>query len=431
MRSIRPLLTAVGVVSALTLTAACGGGGEDRASDGPTASGPAAGSSSPVPTQDRPVDAAPQESTRPSKEPSDGSGSSGVDEKEWREGGWRNWDRSTWRRDAGDFVNPVIDDHWKPERMSTAKPPKPVIKPTPDGKPTPDDKPPAEKPKDPKPPKGEDPKGEDPNGQGPDEPEVVEAQAEKVPYRQYAPTSGKVFFDAPEGAMVCSATVVQDPKNPGRSNLVWTAGHCVHAGKKGGWYRNVAFVPAYNDKGLPKRALADATAQEIAPFGTYWADWVATSNQWIKGGDPDDGSGAPFDFAVLHVRPEAGGKSLEETVGSAVAVDFDAPRPQDASSVTLWGYPAGWPYNGATMYKCTDRPGPFDFTPGAPVMWRAGCSMTGGSSGGGWIVQGADGAPALVSNTSIGPLDPIWLAGPSLGADAEKVFTGVSAKYAP
>ncbi|MEU9608427.1 hypothetical protein [Streptomyces sp. NPDC048057] len=425
MRSIRPLLTVVGVVSALTLTAACGGSGDDRASDGPTASAPAADRSSAAPAQDAPADAPSQESAQPSGEPSDGSDGSGVDEKKWREGAWQDWNRSTWRRDAGDFVNPVIEDHWKPERMSAAKPPQPVVKPKPDGTP------PSGKPEDPKPPKGEDPEGEDPGGQGPEEPEVVEAQAEKVPYRQHAPTSGKVFFDAPEGAMVCSATVVKDPKNPGKSNLVWTAGHCVHAGKNGGWYRNVAFVPAYNDKGLPKRALATATPQEIAPFGTYWADWVATSNQWIKGGDPDDGSGAPFDYAVLHVRPEEGDKSLEETVGAAVAVDFDAPAPQDATSVTLWGYPAGRPYNGATMYKCTDRPGPFDFTPGAPVMWRAGCSMTGGSSGGGWIVRGADGQPALVSNTSIGPLDPIWLAGPSLGEDAEKVFTEVSTEYAP
>lgn len=28
------------------------------------------------------------------------------------------------------------------------------------------------------------------------------------------------------------------------------AGHCVHAGGKDGWYRNIAFVPAYKDTWL-------------------------------------------------------------------------------------------------------------------------------------------------------------------------------------
>lgn len=39
-----------------------------------------------------------------------------------------------------------------------------------------------------------------------------------------------------------------------------------------------------------------------------------------------------------------------------------------------------------------------------PTMYRIGCTMTGGSSGGGWVETGSDGKPALVSNTSIGPV---------------------------
>ncbi|MFC7471235.1 hypothetical protein ACFQVA_32525 [Actinomadura keratinilytica] len=45
-----------------------------------------------------------------------------------------------------------------------------------------------------------------------------------------------------------------------------------------------------------------------------------------------------------------------------------------------------------------------------PTMHRIGCTMTGGSSGGGWVAEGADGKPALVSNTSIGPVNAGWLA---------------------
>ena len=72
--------------------------------------------------------------------------------------------------------------------------------------------------------------------------------------------------------MVCSATVVEDPAHPGKSNLVWTAGHCVHAGKKGGWYRNIVFVPSYNDAGKTAAAAAERRrGREVAPYGVWWA----------------------------------------------------------------------------------------------------------------------------------------------------------------
>lgn len=56
--------------------------------------------------------------------------------------------------------------------------------------------------------------------------------------------------------------------------------------------------------------------------------------------------------------------------------------------------------------------------------------MTGGSSGGGWFIQDAQGLPVLVSNTSIGPTNSTWLAGPRLGADAESILKAVSDRFA-
>lgn len=63
-------------------------------------------------------------------------------------------------------------------------------------------------------------------------------------------------------------------------------------------------------------------------------------------------------------------------------------------------------------------------------MYRIGCTMTGGSSGGGWIAQGSSGKPSLVSNTSIGPVTAGWLAGPRLGKEAKGIYDAVSKKYA-
>jgi hypothetical protein len=63
-------------------------------------------------------------------------------------------------------------------------------------------------------------------------------------------------------------------------------------------------------------------------------------------------------------------------------------------------------------------------------MYRIGCTMTGGSSGGGWVATGSDGKPALVSNTSIGPVSSGWLAGPHLGTEAKGIYDSVSKKFA-
>jgi hypothetical protein len=134
----------------------------------------------------------------------------------------------------------------------------------------------------------------------------------------------------------------------------------------------------------------------------------------------------------MHVTPEegSGGKSLEETVGSALPVDFEAPAVPKVRSVTATGYPAAAPYDGQTLYRCQGEPGRLSLNVPDPTMYRIGCTMTGGSSGGGWVATGSDGKPALVSNTSIGPVRSGWLAGPRLGAVAEGVYDAVSEKFA-
>ena len=324
----------------------------------------------------------------------------GIDVDKWAAGGWKDWDTDKWLSEAKDFVNPVIDGLWKPERMKSAKEANKTYS-TKDA--------------------AADQGVSDP------EPEAVEAAAEKTPYHENAAPVGKVFFDSPEGSMVCSGTVITDVNHPGKSNLVWTAGHCVHAGKGGGWYRNLVFVPAYNDLGKSEAQLSNATASEIAPYGNWWADWASTSNEWIEGGSETGGAGATYDYAVLHVKPESGSKSLEETTG-ALDVDFSAPSATEVAKMGAWGYPAAPPYNGLKMFKCIDQPGRLALSTSLPTMYRIGCTMTGGSSGGGWF-RVVDGETKLVSNTSIGPADNTWLAGPQLGQEAEALYENMSKTY--
>jgi V8-like Glu-specific endopeptidase len=324
-------------------------------------------------------------------------------EQAYKDGGWKNWDRSAWLRKAQDFVNPVIDGLWSDDRMKGADQ---------------DDKQvPADVPAD----------------LGKTDPVPAPEQARKVstPYHSNAPVVGKLFFDSPQGPMVCSATVVDDPAHPGKSNLVWTAGHCVHAGKSGGWYRNIAFVPDYNDGGRSAASLANAGVDKLAPYGVWWADWASTSDEWISSGSEQGGGGSPYDFAVLHVTPAkgSGGRSLQETVGSAMPVWFDAPSTTRIKTIGAWGYPAEKPYDGQRMYACQGKPGRLSLTGAAPTEYRIGCTMTGGASGGGWFATMPDGKTGLVSNTSIGPITATWLAGPRLGADAKKIYDQVSKKF--
>ncbi|BBC32448.1 putative lipoprotein [Streptomyces graminofaciens] len=379
-------LAASGLVAALALVATACGPGDDSASDKPDAAASR--------TADEDGDGIPDSLA-------DRLEKHGIDVDEWKDGGWKDWDKDKWLGEAEDFVNPVIEKLWDLDRMRDAEDPAKTVS-TQDAS--------ADQ------------------GVSDPVPAPVEAAAEKTPYRENAGAVGKVFFDSPEGSMVCSGTVVKDVNHPGESNLVWTAGHCVHAGADGGWYRNIAFVPAYNDLGRSEDELAGAAAEEIAPYGQWWADWAATSDEWIKGGSETGGAGAAYDYAVLHVKPESGDRSLEETVGSALDMDFSAPSATEVDAMGAWGYPAAPPYNGLNMFRCVDRPGRLSLAPSLPTMYRIGCTMTGGSSGGGWFRM-VDGEPRLVSNTSIGPADNTWLAGPQLGPGAESLYEEMSASY--
>ncbi|MGW0599241.1 trypsin-like serine peptidase [Streptomyces sp. NPDC002776] len=386
MRSTRTRLAATALLAAVALTAtACSGSGDDKASDKPSTSQAAAD----------------QGKAEIGQGIADRLKEHGIDVDAWADGGWRDWDKDKWLSEAKDFVNPVIEGLWKPDRMRSAQEADKTVS-TKDAS--------ADQ------------------GISDPEPEPVEATAEKTPYHENAAPVGKVFFDSPDGPAVCSGTVIKDVNHPGKSNLVWTAGHCVHAGGAGGWYRNIVFVPAYNDLGKSEAQLAGANATEIAPYGNWWADWAATSDEWIQGGSATGGAGAAYDYSVLHVKPEQGSKSLEETVGAALDVDFSAPSATESGTMGAWGYPAAPPYNGQQMFKCLDRPGRFSLNPTLPTMYRIGCTMTGGSSGGGWF-RVVDGETKLVSNTSIGPEDNTWLAGPQLGESAEALYQDMSKTY--
>ena len=166
---------------------------------------------------------------------------------------------------------------------------------------------------------------------------------------------GKVFFTLGGNDYVCSGTATTSANK----DVVTTAGHCLNEGP-GRYATNFAYVPAY-DNGA-------------RPYGTWVAENLYAPSSWATSGDFNHDVG----FAVM---AEQGGKSLTEVTGSypiafnrGYGLSFDA-----------FGYPAAKPYNGQDLWKCSgvagrDTRGTTDH--------RLPCSMTGGSSGGGWITGG-------------------------------------------
>lgn len=218
-------------------------------------------------------------------------------------------------------------------------------------------------------------------------------------------TDGKVFFTlgAPDaGDYECSGTAVH---SPGRS-LVWTAGHCVFdPGTLGaGYATDWEFVPGYR--------------HGRKPFGEWPASSLATTRQW-QGYGPFSGGDSAFDFGAATVATRAG-QTLEDRIG-ARRLAFNQPRDQVYSA---YGYPADRPppeFDGEQLFRCKSPLRGSDHSVGPPPTLRISCDMTGGSSGGGWVIQ-SDHHGFVASVTSYGYSDdPNGLYGPYQGGIARNL----------
>ncbi|MFJ7910819.1 trypsin-like serine peptidase [Kitasatospora sp. NPDC096204] len=252
-------------------------------------------------------------------------------------------------------------------------------------------------------------------------PAAVPAEPQPHPYGPAGSVVGRLFMTTPQGDAACSATVVSDPVNPGRSNLVYTAAHCLHDGGGGGWLRNLVFVPGYNRDGQLVRGKPNPD-QRAAPYGRWTAVRALVSPTWLQEGGV--GAREQYDYGVLRVSGEDGsGRSLEEVVGGAVPIWFNAPREQ-ITAAAAYGYPAERPFDGLELAHCDSpvAPGRLSFDRARPPMYVIGCTMTAGAAGGGWFVT-RDGKPNLISVGAVGNRNPAgYQAGPSLQDQAKQAF---------
>ncbi|QKW21868.1 hypothetical protein HUT16_24920 [Kitasatospora sp. NA04385] len=260
-------------------------------------------------------------------------------------------------------------------------------------------------------------------------PAAIPAKPQQHPYSADTAVVGKIFFLNETGEEHhCSGTVVADPSHPGKSNLVWTAAHCVHSGKGGDYFQKLMFVPAYNRSGAVSNGRTVDSWDKVAPLGRWAIDSPLVMPQWTQEGTHVGNQASQFDFAVIRMTPIEGSRSLEEAVGGAVPIWFNA-KQDEITAPKAYGYPVDPPFDGQELEHCDSavKLTPFSFQASRPPMLGIGCTMTGGSSGGGWFTT-QNGKRVLFSNVSIGAEDAGWQAGPTLGPEAKKMFEAFIAK---
>jgi RTX calcium-binding nonapeptide repeat (4 copies) len=233
---------------------------------------------------------------------------------------------------------------------------------------------------------------------------ATDASADNTAFPQRV--HGKVFFTIEGGSepgdYVCSATVVTSNSHA----LAWTAGHCVNDAEFGGGFAtNWAFVPGYRNG--------------ERPFGTWPAKQLFTTHGWRQNVN------VRVDLGAALLARDPSGRGIEDIVG-ARGIAFDEPREQD---YTAFGYPAlptllHPEFDGERLYSCASPLTGADNPPGGgPAPLEIECDMTGGSSGGGWVIAGG----RVASVTSYGYAGDLFhLYGPYQSTAASELYTEAS-----
>ena len=210
---------------------------------------------------------------------------------------------------------------------------------------------------------------------------------------QVVATTGKVFFTLSSGNYVCSGSAVSSANE----STVLTAGHCVS--DAGTFATNWAFVPAYDDN--------------ARPYGTWTASQLSTTSQWRSGED--------FDYDVGFAKMNTlNGATLTDTVGGQ-GIGFNLARGQ---ATHAFGFPAARPYDGSELAYCAGTVVQ-DTSYGSQDQGLA-CNMTGGSSGGPWMV-GFNGSTGTLNSVNSfgyrGIKDVMW--GPYFGSVVQSLYSSV------
>jgi len=221
-----------------------------------------------------------------------------------------------------------VRDYWKPERLEKAsRNPKPLLK---------------KKPRIRRPPAVDDEETE-PTQQAEQTLAKQVANPNAVPYQ----ACGKLFFTWDNQDWYGSASVVD-------AHVILTAGHNVYEG--GQLSTNIIFYPAYKN--------GDNTSPSFVP------DKVMPSSDWEKY-ETDQ-----YDYAMCHVAAD-----MQQAGFAPLTLDYTPPT--SSSQWDSLGYPAKSPFDGKNMFQAQ---GTYTSDGETGVMGMTNNDMTGGASGGPWLI---------------------------------------------
>jgi len=223
--------------------------------------------------------------------------------------------------------------------------------------------------------------------------------------------SGKVYFVMGSSAYVCSGSVATDHRT-GKS-LVLTAGHCAYDEANRRFATNWLFIPEYDTN--PVLGNCGATT-----YGCWTADALVVHSGFATAGSFNQQATIhDFAFAVVGAGGKSGTAQLDSTVGS---FGITTSGISSGQNLYAFGYPAAGKYHGNDLTYCAGNI--FQDSLNANLTWGMACDMTGGSSGGPWLVafDEASGSGTLSSLNSYGYSGLSNMYGPKFNAKTQAVY---------
>ncbi|RKT22701.1 trypsin [Paraburkholderia sp. RAU2J] len=205
----------------------------------------------------------------------------------------------------------------------------------------------------------------------------VNAQGDNTQsFYAFRPT-GKLFFNINGSTFVCSASMVK----PG---VVVTAAHCVADFGRSQYYSNWVYVPAYNNGS--------------APYGVWTVSVATVLTSYYTGTDPCTLSGVVCqdDVAVLTLRPQSGTYAGKRTGWYGYGWDGYGFNSSKQVLISQLGFPVS--LDGGNLMQRNDSQGYTASTFSNNTI--IGSLMTGGSSGGPWLVN--LGVAPILKDTAFG-----------------------------
>ena len=223
--------------------------------------------------------------------------------------------------------------------------------------------------------------------------------------------SGRVLFSDNDGNWICSASVVSDGSTSNGFSLVVSAGHCAYNGS-GGFASNWMYMPDFD--AYPSYNCA------TRPLGCWTATDLFLWTAFVSGGGFGGGT-LSYDWSIARVG--LGGSSGNTELDS-LAGGYSLKTSGNGVSDAAWafGYPAAQKYKGYDLVYCA---GTTVSDPYGRPTWGLGCDMTGGSSGGPWLVDTVDpagGSGSIASVNSYGYTGLKYMFGPIFNANTQATY---------